>query len=504
MSGRSLADLAAAVTGARIIGDPATVVTGIDYDSRRIRPGNLFAALRGSDFDGHGFVAKAVESGAGALLVEEPSDVAVPQVVVSNSRKELATLAAAYYGDPSHEVDVVGITGTDGKTTTTFLVDGLLRRAGFKTGLMGTVEIRIGDEIDRHSTRQTTPESSEIQRLLRTMADVGVQWVSVEATSHGLDLHRLDHTKFRIAAVTNVTHEHLEHHKSIEAYWRAKAILFARTAAAGGLAVINLDDPGSRSMLPYATGIDVIGYSRAGHPDAQLIATDLDPRADGTTFTLAWQGESTRVSLPLVGEFNVENALCAAGVGLAAGLSLDAVADGLRHAPEIPGRMTRVDAGQPFTVIVDYAHTPAALESQLRLLRRLHPEKRLICVSGSAGERDATKRPLQGAVSGRLADISILTSEDPRNEDPEAIIADIEAGALTAGATPGVSLFCVTDRRDAINLALSLAEPGDCVLLAGKGHEGSVIWTGEKRWWDEQRVAEQELANLGFGGGENG
>lgn len=501
---RTLAELAAPVLEATVIGDPWTVVSGIEYDSRRITSGDLFAALRGSDVDGHVYAELAVGSGAVALLVEEPLDISVPQIVVAESRRNLALVAATFYGHPSRELDVIGVTGTDGKTTTTFLIDGLLRHAGLRTGLIGTVEVRIGDETDRHTARQTTPESSEIQRLLRRMVSGGVEWVSLEATSHGLDLHRLDHTRFRIAAVTNVTHEHMEHHKTVEAYRRAKAVLFERTAADGGTAVINLDDAGARSMLAYVTGIESIGYTRAGHASARLTAQDLKPRADGTTFTLRWDDSAVRVELPLVGEFNVENALCAAGVGLAAGLSLEAVADGLRRAPVIPGRMSRVDAGQPFAVVVDYAHTPASLESQLKLLRGLYPDGRILCVSGSAGERDATKRPMQGAVSARLADLSIFTSEDPRNEDPDTIIAEIAAGAQADGAVCDVSFYCVTDRRAAIRLAFSLAKPGDCVLLAGKGHEGSIIWAGEKRWWDETIVAQQELGALGFEVGVSG
>lgn len=493
-----LIDLVKAVPGAQVIGDPNREVTGIEYDSRLVQPGDLFAALRGSDFDGHAFTQNSVLNGAAAVLVEEACALDAPQIVVENSRKELATVAAAYYRHPSRELRAVGVTGTDGKTTTSFLIDGILRRAGLRTGMIGTVQVRIGDEIDQHSSRQTTPESSEIQRFLRLMVDAGVDVAVLEATSHGLDLFRLDHTRFAIAAVTNVTHEHLEHHKTIDAYRRAKGRLFERVEEVGGAGVVNLDDEGAREMRRFAPTIETIGYTTLGRADAQLAASDVEVRADGTSFRLHWQGATVEIDLPMIGRFNVENALCAAGVALASGVALDLVADGLRYAPEIPGRMTRVDQGQPFSVIVDYAHTPAALESQLKLLRALHGQGRLICVSGSAGERDATKRPMQGAVSAMLADISVFTSEDPRNEDPDVIIAEIAAGAIAAGAVDGTSSYCVTDRREAIHLALTLAQPGDCVLLAGKGHEGSIIWSGEKRWWDEKTVAQQELSALGF------
>ncbi len=493
-----LVDLVAGIPSARIVGDSGREVSGIEYDSRLVRSGELFAALRGSDFDGHTFIANAVANGAAAVLVEEECALDVPQVVVGNSRKELATIAAAFYRNPSHELNVVGVTGTDGKTTTSYLIDGIFRQAGRRTGMIGTVQVRIGEEIDQHSTRQTTPESSEIQQLLRRMVEADIDWAVLEATSHGLDLFRLDHTRFVIAAVTNVTHEHLEYHKTIDAYRRAKGRLFERVQEIGGTCVINLDDEGAREMRRFSPSIDMVGYTMSGNLDARLAASHVEVRANGTSFRLNWQGADVDVELPLIGGFNVENALCAAGVALASGVGLDSVADGLRNAPEIPGRMTRVDEGQPFSVIVDYAHTPAALESQLTLLRSLHPEGRLICVSGSAGERDATKRPMQGAVSARLADISVFTSEDPRNEDPEAIIADIAEGAISAGAVGGSTCYCVTDRREAIHLALTLAQSGDCVLLAGKGHEGSIIWSGEKRWWDEKTVAQQELIALGF------
>lgn len=493
--------LVGAVPGAAVFGDPTIPITGIEYDSRRVEEGNLFVALRGADFDGHAFAEQAVARGAVAMLVEERLPAPVPQVVVGNSRRALAGIAAEFFGHPSRELSVIGVTGTDGKTTTSYLIDGILRASGRTTGMVGTVAVRIGAEIHAHSARQTTPESSEIQRLLRLMVDAGVEWATLEATSHGLDLFRMDHTRFRIAAVTNVTHEHLEHHKTLEAYRRAKAILFERTAAVGGACIVNLDDPGAAGMLRYTADATTIRYSMVDHPDADLRARDIQTRADGSTFRLAWGEDSVEVSSPLIGRFNVENATCAAGVALAAGLSLFQVADGIRMAPAIPGRMVRVEAGQPFSVVVDYAHTPAALGTALSLLRSLHGQGRLICVSGSAGERDPTKRPLQGAVSARLADVSIVTSEDPRNEDPEAIIRDIANGALAEGADPLSNLFCVTDRREAIRLALSTARPGDCVLLAGKGHEGSMIWAGSKRPWDEEAVARATLAELGFGGG---
>ena len=480
-----------------MVGDREVEVLGITFDSRAVRPGDLFAALRGADYDGHAFVAGAVDRGASAVLVEEGGNWAVPQVVVPSSRAALAPIAAAFFGRPSDQMPVIGITGTDGKTTTSFLVDAILRRAGRRTGMIGTVAVRIGDWVDRHASRQTTPESVDVQRYLRAMADDRVDWAIIEATSHGLDLHRLDEVRFRIGAVTNVTHEHLEHHGTLEAYRRAKGILFERVGSTGGTAVVNADDPGARAMLPFAAGATLLMFSAHGAA-ADVLATSVQPGPKGTRFDLSHGGMTEAVRFPLIGSFNVENALCAASVGLASGLTLTEVKRGLEAAPDIPGRLARVDAGQPFSVVVDYAHTPESLAKVISLLRDLHPGGRVIAVFGSAGERDVAKRALQGAVGARLADVTIATSEDPRNEDPEKIVAQIVAGAVEAGAIAGENVFAVVDRREAIQLAIGWARAGDCVLLAGKGHETSIIWGREKRPWDEAAEARQALAEASF------
>jgi UDP-N-acetylmuramoyl-L-alanyl-D-glutamate--2,6-diaminopimelate ligase len=499
----SVADLTASDSSLELIGDPEIVVRDVVYDSREVTSGALFAALPGADFDGHDFARQAIERGASALLVERPVPLDVPQLVARDSRRALANVAAAFFGNPAEKLGVIGVTGTDGKTTTSYLVEAILGQAGLTTGMIGTVALKIGDQVDLHATRQTTPESADIQRYLRQMVDAGVDWAVLEATSHGLDLHRLDRVRFRLAGVTNVTHEHLEHHKTVAAYRRAKALLFERTAAADGTSVVNQDDEGARDMLSYLDGAPAIRYSASGRGDADLVAERVELRSDGSDFDLAWQGVRAPVRLPLIGGFNVANALCAAGIALAAGMALDVVAAGLEHAPQVPGRMTRVELSQPFSVVVDYAHTPAALETILCLLRGLHPSGRLIAVFGSAGERDVTKRPMQGEVSARLADVTVVTSEDPRNEDAEAIIAEIAVGAVAAGARPGETLHLVTERREAVRLALSQARPGDCVLLAGKGHEQSIIWGREKRPWDEETVAREELRALGWGGADS-
>jgi UDP-N-acetylmuramoyl-L-alanyl-D-glutamate--2,6-diaminopimelate ligase len=497
--GSTVRDLAEGLPEARILGSSASKVSGVVYDSRLVQPGDLFAALRGADFDGHQFVREAEQRGAAALLVESPAPTTLPQIHVGDSRAALAAVAAKLYGHPSCQLGVIGITGTDGKTTTSHLTDQILRSAGARTGMVGTVAIRIGDHEELHPSRQTTPESSDIQRYLRHMVDDSVTWAILEATSHGLAMHRLDHVRFDIAAVTNITREHLDFHGTVEKYQRAKATLLERVAAESGVAVVNADDAGSRDIQQFATGATLIRYSARGG-DADLRALDVRTTGIGSTFVLdAGTRGRAACTLPLIGEFNVANALCAAGIAIAAGVDLDAIAAALATAPPIPGRMVRVDVGQPFSVIVDYAHTPDAIEKVLRLLRGFHPAGKLVAVFGSAGERDIEKRPLQGAIAARLADVSVITSEDPRFEDADAIIAQIAAGAVAAGAEVEKTLFCRTDRRDAIQLAFDLVGPGDCVLLAGKGHEGGIIWGREKLPWNEAEVA-RELLRAGRDG----
>ncbi|MGH2561391.1 MAG: UDP-N-acetylmuramoyl-L-alanyl-D-glutamate--2,6-diaminopimelate ligase [Thermomicrobiales bacterium] len=496
---KTLASLVAHDPALEVVGDPARVISGIAVDSREVGRGDLFVALRGGYFDGHSFIERAIERGAAALLVERCINPNFPQIVARSSRAALPGVAAAFFDQPSAELAVVGVTGTDGKTTTCYLIEDVLRADQRQIGMIGTVSVKIGGRIVVHDSRQTTPESVDIQRHLRAMVDADVDWAIVEATSHGLDLHRLDDVDFRIAAVTNITHEHLEYHRTIAAYRRAKGRLFERVAANGGVAVVNLDDPGGREMLDYSSGASTVTYAirdRAADVRAEEIRSD----ASGSSFVIYLQQTTLRCRLPMVGRFNVENALCAAAVGLAAGVSPAVIRDALECASPVPGRMMTIEEGQPFSVIVDYAHTPESLSKVLSLLRTLCEGGRLIVVSGSAGERDVEKRSLQGAECHRLADLSIFTTEDPRFEDPDRIISDIADGAIDAGGMEGQSFLRITDRRQAVRHALQAASAGDVVLLAGKGHEQSIIWGLERRPWDEDRVARGLLNELGYGG----
>jgi UDP-N-acetylmuramoyl-L-alanyl-D-glutamate--2,6-diaminopimelate ligase len=484
----------------RARGDRATLVTGITCNSKRVRPGDLFVALPGGYFDGHNFAAEAVARGAVGLVVERPLDLGVPELLVGDTRAALAPIAAEFYDHPSEKMRVIGITGTDGKTTTSYLLDAILRDAGIRTGLIGTISIQIDGKVVEDETRQTTPESLDVQRHLAAMVDSGVQVSIIEATSHGLDLHRLDCVRFVAGGVTNITHEHLEHHKTIPAYRRAKAKLFENVAANQGDAVVNLDDEGAREMIDWARGAALTPYSL--EREADLRADSIELSVNGSGFALAHDGERRPVGLPMLGGYNVANALCATGLALALGLDLGQVVKNLEHAPDVPGRMERIERGQPFAVIVDYAHTPESLSKVMSLLKDLNPSGRLIVVCGSAGERDVAKRPMQGAVCADLADFSIFTTEDPRLDDPDEIIAQIANGAKQRGKRDGVDFARITDRLEAIRAACDRARPGDAVLLAGKGHERSIIWGLEKRPWDEPAAARQALAELGFGGAE--
>lgn len=494
----TLADLASVLPSAIFSGSPSIPVTGIQYDSRRVTPGTLFVALVGGYFDGHDFAQGAIERGAAALLVERRLDLDVPQIVVSDSRAALAPVAATFYRDPSHEIPVIGITGTDGKTTTSYLVESIFAAARRTTGVMGTVGIRIGDRLLDSDTRQTTPESLDVQRHLRTMVDEGVDTAILEATSHGLDLHRLDAVRFTTGVVTNITHEHLEHHKTIPAYRRAKAILFERIGESRGAAVVNLDDEGAREMIPYASPARLLTYSTEGQA-ADITARDIQLSVDGSSFELGFGGRSCSVRTPMVGRFNVANCLAAIGAAVANDISLEICISALNNTQQIPGRMESIRSGQPFSVVVDYAHTPESIEKVLTLLRRLNGNRRLIIVMGSAGERDVDKRAIQGSVAARIADYSVFTTEDPRFEDAESIIRQIADGATSVGAVEGASFRCIVDRREAIRHAFQSAQDGDCVLLAGKGHERSIIWGHEKRPWDEAGTARELLFELGFG-----
>jgi UDP-N-acetylmuramoyl-L-alanyl-D-glutamate--2,6-diaminopimelate ligase len=477
---------------ARVSGLPVGEVTGLAYDSRRVEPGTLFFAVPGVHVDGHDFVADAVAGGAIAIVVErELTDAGVPQLIVDRTRRALADAADAWFERPSESLRVIGITGTDGKTTTAFLTVDLLRAGGMRPGMVGTVAVDIGDDRLSNNERTTTPESLELQELLARMVAAGNDSAVIEATSHGLALERTRNCRFAVGALTSVTSEHLEFHGSLEAYRAAKARLFEEAATS----VLNADDPAfddfrSRArdrVLTY--GIDT---------DADLRATEVESDPRGSSFTVVardWDGGRVRVPLP--GRFNVSNALAALAIAHVEGVAWEPAAEGLARHRGVPGRMERIEAGQPFAVVVDYAHTADSLGKVLRMLRPV-VEGRLIAVFGSAGERDPTKRAPMGHVAAELADLVVVTDEDPRLEDPRAINEQIADGARVAGAVDGTTLWVIDDRREAIAHAVGIARAGDVIVLAGKGHEASMFHGTEKRDWDDRRVAREVLAAAGW------
>lgn len=468
-------------------------LAAVVYDSRRAAPGAVFVAVPGTHTDGHLHVGEALRRGAAAAVVEHAVEGGADrQVVVPDTRTALAELAAALHGHPSREVPVVGITGTDGKTTTTTMLQAALDRTLGPAGSLSTVDFRLGPTVEPNLSRQSTLEAPEVQAQLRRMVDQGCRAVALEATSHGLALHRLDGVRFRGAVFTNVTHDHLDFHGSWDRYLDAKALLLESARRSGGFAVLNWDDARAFPILRSRWGGPLLTYSARGDAGADLKADQVVPTSEGITFHATTPAGAQPVRLRMAGRWNVGNALAALGAGILLDQPLPGLVEGLEALPSVPGRMERVDLGQPFSVIVDYAHTPAALTLALSELRAATPG-RIWVVFGSAGERDLEKRGEMGKVAAQLADQLILTNEDPRGEDPGTIIDQIWAGAVAAGAEPDGNLRRCEDRAEAIRLAVLGALPGDTVLLAGKGHEHSIIGPLGGVPWDERQLAEAAL-----------
>ena len=486
-------------------------IRGVTFDSRHVRAASVFVAVPGGRSDGHDFVDAAVAFGAVAAIVERPlPGLQVPQIVVDDTRRALATAAAWWYGDPSCELGVVGITGTDGKTTTAFLVAAILEAAGISTGLITTAAAQIGSLRSANREHVTTPEAPQLQRILRAMVAAGNTAAVVETTSHGLALSRVAEIAYDIAMFTNLTHEHLELHGTFEAYREAKLSLFRGLGAEDRpkllaspwprAAVVNADDPAGHLFAEAAlgTGARVITYGESARADVRATAVNEGPRVMRLDVaTPRWTGA---VELRLAGRFNVHNALAAIAFGEILGLDQGQVRAGLAAVQGVPGRMDRVDRGQPFAVIVDYAHSPASLEKVLDVLAPVAEAGggALIAVFGSAGERDVQKRPMMGRVAGTRCRLVVVTDEDPRGEDSAAILDQIAAGAEAAGRKRGHDLLTIADRRAAIDAAFAAALPGDVVLLAGKGHEQTIIMAEGPVPWDERSEAIGALARLGF------
>jgi UDP-N-acetylmuramoyl-L-alanyl-D-glutamate--2,6-diaminopimelate ligase len=468
-------------------------ISAIDADSRSVTRGSLFVAITGRRLDGHRFCRDAVERGAVALVVErmpEPAvDPSIPLVLVADSRLALSALASAFYDHPSAELCVVGITGTDGKTTTATLLWRAWRAAGIAAASITTVDRRTRDSVSANQSRQTTPEAPELQAELARIRASGCTHVALETSSHGLEMRRADHVAFRAAVFTRITTEHLELHGSREGYLAAKARLLERVSSRpDGIAVLDAGDPFAfprLAAIPVATRLT---YSDEPQARADVRAKDVVTSAAGLRFTALTPWGTAPVALRLAGTFNVRNALAAMTAACATGADLEHAVRGVEAAEAVTGRMERIDLGQPFAVVVDYAHTAEALETVLHELRHT-TEGRLWAVFGSAGERNVEKRPAMGAVAARNADISVITDEDPRHEDRDLILEQIAAGAIAAGGRLGDTVLVIPDREEAIAFAVGHAAPGDTVLCAGKGHEKTLETADGEVQWNERAVA---------------
>jgi UDP-N-acetylmuramoyl-L-alanyl-D-glutamate--2,6-diaminopimelate ligase len=505
--------------GGRAIGPAALAgipIRAITDDSRGAGRGSVFVAVPGLHVDGHDFVARAAERGAAVALVERPlPDVDLPQLVVERPATALADAAAWWYDDPSRRLGIVGITGTDGKTTTSFLATAALEAAGLSSGLIGTVATQVGTVREANPEHMTTPGAPLLQRALRAMADNGNVVAVVETTSHGLAADRVRGIAYDVAILTNLTHEHLEFHGTWEAYRDAKLSLFERLAVGRAnpakelagrrwpkAAIVNADDPSAGAFAGVAqeAGARIVTYGT--DPAADVRATRVEEDAHRLRIAFDAPGGSGSIDLRLAGRFNVHNALAVVALGEVLDLDPAAIRAGLEGVLGVPGRMERLDAGQPFGVVIDYAHSPASLEKVLGLLAPLAAARggEVIAVFGSAGERDTDKRPMMGRIAAERTRIVVVTDEDPRGEDSRAILDDIARGAEDAGKRRDRDLLLIPDRPTAIAAAFERARPGDIVLLAGKGHERSIIGPDGPIAYDERTAALAALAALGYAG----
>lgn len=496
-------ELTRALPHAQVWGEPDLLVTAIVCDSRQVTPGSLFVAYRGVAADGHDYIPQALARGAAALVVERKPEGwtgQVPLALVPDSREALAYLSAAWHGFPARRLTVIGVTGTDGKTTTCNLLYSILAAAGRRAGLISTVNAVIGERVIDTGLHTTTPDAPDVQRYLAEMVAAGLEIAILETTSHGLAQHRVSACDFDLAIITNITHEHLDIHGSLAAYQQAKARLFhhlttgARKPGVPKVAVLNADDDSYRYLQPIPADRQ-ISYSVEGTAD--LVATAIRRSAADTRFTVRSHSDCCKVRpfelrTVLVGDFNLSNILAGTGAALALGVPVPAIQQGLWAVKGVVGRMERIDEGQDFLAIVDFAHTPNALERALQAARTM-AEGRLIAVFGCAGERDVAKRAWMGEIAGRLADVAILTAEDPRTEPLEAILAEMARGAEQAGAVEGEGYFRIPDRAAAIQFAVDLARGGDVVIACGKGHEQSMCYGTVETPWSEQAVLRAAL-----------
>jgi UDP-N-acetylmuramoyl-L-alanyl-D-glutamate--2,6-diaminopimelate ligase len=498
-----LRDLVRGLEPRQIHGETSIEIEGIAYNSRQIERGSVFVAMRGQGADGHDYIGEAIERGARVVILEDENRriKGIPTLVVENSRKALGAISTAFFGNPSTEMTLIGITGTNGKTTTTYLAESILKGAGFRTGVIGTIDYHFDGTFRRATT--TTPESYDLQKMLKEMLEQGVSHVIMEVSSHALHQHRTEGCHFDIGVFTNLTTDHLDYHKTMDHYFESKASLFTRflrqTMKPHSVALINFDDPKGRALWEMYP-LPKVSYGLEG--ERHISAKDIHASINGLSATVITPNGGFSFRSPLLGEFNLYNILASAGIGLALKVDLEAVRSGIETLHGVPGRVERIRNHRGVHIFVDYAHTPDALDRILRTLRDAKGVGRIITVFGCGGDRDRGKRPLMGAIAGRYSDLAVITSDNPRTEDPTAIIKEIERGMRTE-SIPAMDrkelargfrekgYVKVLERREGIRLAIELAKVGDVVLVAGKGHEDYQI-IGRKRFPFDDRYELRE------------
>lgn len=463
----------------KVIGEVSCEITGIEINSQDVRPGNLFIALRGHRVDGHQFISQAIKQGASAVLVEELiEEPSVTVIIVPDTRRAMAIIASAFYGHPTEELSLIGVTGTNGKTTTTHMIRNIVHHAGNKIGLIGTMQMKIGSE--SYAVKNTTPNSLELQKSFRMMREAECDSAVIEVSSHALHMGRTWGSHFHIAVFTNLTQDHLDYHKTMEEYRAAKGLLFCQLAFES-YAVLNADDLAS-SHFQEITSAQVITYGI--HQKADVWAENIRSTSRGTTFTLHTFLGSTEINLKLIGQFNIYNALAAITTTLLKKIPLQVIKQGLEGIAGVSGRFETVDAGQPYTVIVDYAHTADSLENVLRTIKEL-TKGRILCVVGCGGDRDRSKRPIMAQIALKYSDISIFTADNPRTEDPNVILLEMVEGVKNTTS----AYHCIVDRKEAIHFAIKNAGTNDVILIAGKGHETYQEISGTRFEFDDREVA---------------
>lgn len=487
-----LKDIITGLRGEKVIGDPNKDISQVSYDSRTAGKNSVFVAIYGFKTDGAMYADQAIENGSVAVVLEKdmPLSSNATKVIVPNARIALAEISSAFYGYPSRKLKMLGITGTNGKTTISYLVEAMLKKAGHKVGVIGTVEARIGDK--SIPTKLTTPESTDLQELLSKMLFEGVTHVVMEISSHSLELYRTYGCEFDIAVYTNLTHDHLDFHGDMQNYFKAKLKLFEKLGKGvkkDVTAIINVDDPYGKKIMTYVDG-NILTYGAINN--ANLSVSDIETSIDRMTFQIESFDTKLKIATNLIGAYNAYNIVAALLCGKALGLSYEQMKSAIEGLKYIPGRFERVEAGQKFPVIVDFAHSPDSLTKLLETVRPL-TKGNVILVFGCPGERDRAKRPIMGDIAVKSADFSFITTDDPHGEDPDSIIAEIETGIMRSGGKAGKNYKKVEDRRTAIKEAVQMASSGDIVILAGRGHEKFQDYDGKKVPIDDREVAREVL-----------